>query len=377
MIKLLLQAGCRIEQGPISGFRAGIEGYSYASTFFERIGMTLLEEYDGLMLSHGVWDMDIYDNPFPFDEIGFWSRCKTVWDMLFPRISTKLYDLPFPDRLELLKYYMDWPNPESICLMLWRDGVVSASRLLQMESQGFSLLHTTVYLSAGSEFLRGMRIVEKDYGSWRHGFRRWRTKPNTTWKTFRVEIINRTAELAVREQPSHPLVTDVNSHGETRFSGLLWTILSAWTRWSLYKKQIGKESQRAGYYELFRLPPNDEIYLINTSLRSLLVDLHHCGMDLNAYGHLELEIMGSIGPDEYSEGSQFHPYHKMLPSEACRDTALKPAVPRLETFKFGPLPDDWVFYWDWGTEAFAGEFWTMVEDPQLIIPGSWVDDDEW
>jgi hypothetical protein len=46
---------------------------------------------------------------------------------------------------------------------------------------------------------------------------------------------------------------------------------------------------------------------------------------------------------------------------------------RLLGFKVGPEPEDWDIWWDEPTDKFAGDFWTLVDDPPLFIPGEWVE----
>lgn len=47
---------------------------------------------------------------------------------------------------------------------------------------------------------------------------------------------------------------------------------------------------------------------------------------------------------------------------------------RLASFKYGPRPEDWHLIWGVDSDEFAGEFWDLIENPPLRIPGGWVDD---
>lgn len=40
----------------------------------------------------------------------------------------------------------------------------------------------------------------------------------------------------------------------------------------------------------------------------------------------------------------------------------------------GPEPEGWQFIWDMNVEGFVGEFWELVEDPPIHVPGAWVYD---
>jgi hypothetical protein len=44
---------------------------------------------------------------------------------------------------------------------------------------------------------------------------------------------------------------------------------------------------------------------------------------------------------------------------------------QLESFRYGPRPEDWHVVWDWDSETAAGEFWDMMESPWLQMPGAW------
>ncbi|KAK1455547.1 hypothetical protein CMEL01_04307 [Colletotrichum melonis] len=41
---------------------------------------------------------------------------------------------------------------------------------------------------------------------------------------------------------------------------------------------------------------------------------------------------------------------------------------------YGPLPEHWRVWWTVDFECYAGEFWRMLEDSGIKVPGSWVDD---
>ena len=47
----------------------------------------------------------------------------------------------------------------------------------------------------------------------------------------------------------------------------------------------------------------------------------------------------------------------------------------LADFKHGREPRDWRFFWDLETEEFVGDFWELVENPPLSVPGAWVEDE--
>ena len=84
--------------------------------------------------------------------------------------------------------------------------------------------------------------------------------------------------------------------------------------------------------------------------RYWLKDLQSWGIDLEKYGEAEKKAYGWFAPRLF-----------------CEDWEV------VVDFKYGPRPEDWVFVFDFGTERFAGDFWEMIENPQLRIPGAWVE----
>ncbi|RYP63930.1 hypothetical protein DL771_009042 [Monosporascus sp. 5C6A] len=47
--------------------------------------------------------------------------------------------------------------------------------------------------------------------------------------------------------------------------------------------------------------------------------------------------------------------------------------PKIRSIKYGPRVSDWSFEWDPDVEELVGEFWDLVHNPPLRIPGAWVD----
>ncbi|GKT44826.1 uncharacterized protein ColSpa_05007 [Colletotrichum spaethianum] len=48
--------------------------------------------------------------------------------------------------------------------------------------------------------------------------------------------------------------------------------------------------------------------------------------------------------------------------------------PRLVGLTTGPELEDWKLHWDLDEDEFAGDFWEMIENPPLRVPGGWIDD---
>lgn len=95
-------------------------------------------------------------------------------------------------------------------------------------------------------------------------------------------------------------------------------------------------------------------------LRVWLEALRQAGVDLNTYGQREHEI--------FADDDSLHYFN----SDYRIEVPLVFEVYLID-FTYGPEPDDWRLYWRETTDEFAGDFWKLIEDPPLNIPGSWVD----
>ncbi|XXH06018.1 hypothetical protein Hte_012463 [Hypoxylon texense] len=101
---------------------------------------------------------------------------------------------------------------------------------------------------------------------------------------------------------------------------------------------------------------------INEALGTWLRALRRADVDLNTYGEYEHQLLAN--------------------SELSRQTRLfielnktyRRWTFRIVGFTYGPQPEDWEVFWNEPTDHFVGQFWRLVENPPLHIPGSWVDD---
>ncbi|KAF3069744.1 hypothetical protein GL218_07876 [Daldinia childiae] len=91
------------------------------------------------------------------------------------------------------------------------------------------------------------------------------------------------------------------------------------------------------------------------NVRVWLEALEQAGIDLEAYGRREHEIFVERKYEFYTAY-----YREMRPIG----------------FKFGPKPEDWEFYFYEPIDDYFSEFWKLIEDPPIRVPGSWVDDDD-
>ncbi|KAK1854871.1 hypothetical protein CCHR01_02551 [Colletotrichum chrysophilum] len=86
------------------------------------------------------------------------------------------------------------------------------------------------------------------------------------------------------------------------------------------------------------------------------------GIDLLKYGRTEKKI--------YQErGVVFNQRCCLIHHEKGLYTRLS-----IIGITYGHRPEDWRVWWTWEYEDFAGEFWQLIEEPPISVPGSWVED---
>ncbi|KAK4508290.1 hypothetical protein PRZ48_002028 [Zasmidium cellare] len=101
--------------------------------------------------------------------------------------------------------------------------------------------------------------------------------------------------------------------------------------------------------QLRRIHPRKAASEYNLLLRTWVQMLANCGVDLMAYGELEL------GTD-------------------C-DYTLYFDIVKILGFAYGPEPKDWHLLFEAKNDHHIGQFWRMVEEPERQVPGAWIEED--
>ncbi|KAH8593500.1 hypothetical protein B0O99DRAFT_688721 [Bisporella sp. PMI_857] len=92
------------------------------------------------------------------------------------------------------------------------------------------------------------------------------------------------------------------------------------------------------------------------SLRRWLQLLADAGIDLTKFGKAEATLL-----QQYDQEGN----HKRL---------YRCYWQRLIGFSYGARPSDWEFWFEEHSDKFAGQFWYMIDHPELKMPGAWVED---
>ncbi|EXF83553.1 hypothetical protein CFIO01_00695 [Colletotrichum fioriniae PJ7] len=98
-------------------------------------------------------------------------------------------------------------------------------------------------------------------------------------------------------------------------------------------------------------------------LRKWLEDVQISDHDLEEYGRREMEYFKC----------EVRLREERL--RTCSETMEPDSGMRLVSFTYGSEPKDWNLVWSLEAEEYAGEFWDLIENPPLHVPGGWVDDD--
>ncbi|OIW26931.1 hypothetical protein CONLIGDRAFT_492708 [Coniochaeta ligniaria NRRL 30616] len=98
--------------------------------------------------------------------------------------------------------------------------------------------------------------------------------------------------------------------------------------------------------------------------------LEDAGIDLELYGETEQDWLESHG-DEFGVSLPFYTFRERTYNYG---STLKA---RLIGIQHGPRAQDWRLFWTEPTDAFVGEFWRGVEREVPLMPGSWIEDEEY
>lgn len=169
---------------------------------------------------------------------------------------------------------------------------------------------------------------------------------------------------------------DLEAPESTSNSFESWRVLARWIFSGIQIPELSKTGKRPWEYAtplVFGLlscswgslrSPSRPRRQISMALRMWLEDLLVSGTDLEDYGRCELSLFRSHGWLRTWRWSCLE-----IGGELPHTIATGP---QLESFSFGPRPNDWVFIWDPAVEQFAGNFWEMIDDSPLPVPGGWV-----
>ncbi len=121
-----------------------------------------------------------------------------------------------------------------------------------------------------------------------------------------------------------------------------------------------------------RLTRSQRDFQITANFQRWLHILENCNIDLCEYGKMEESILRQDGL-RMARSIYYHhaPFRGRHPEELDHKHLWY-----ILGFKFGPNVCDWVVWWNEPTDKFAGDFWKLIDDPPLHIPGAWYEDED-
>ncbi|KAI1329416.1 hypothetical protein F5Y16DRAFT_365952 [Xylariaceae sp. FL0255] len=97
-------------------------------------------------------------------------------------------------------------------------------------------------------------------------------------------------------------------------------------------------------------------------LKVWLAIVQSAGYDLQEYGRRENELLHCTG----------FRYKRWLYGQITVEWSSK----ILRGYVYGPNPQDWKILWTCTENTYFLDFWKLVEDPPVLIPGGWLDSDD-
>ena len=111
---------------------------------------------------------------------------------------------------------------------------------------------------------------------------------------------------------------------------------------------------------------------LHIPLRYCIKALQKGGANLVRYGQFQNNIIRQYSLDDKSSPRCFFsPGYPWFSGKSRPNQDSFPVY--LIAYEFGPEPSDWDIYWSEPTDVFAGDFWNLIENPPLQIPGAWED----
>lgn len=308
---------------------------------------SVTEAFYHFLLENGAFHKEDYDSNEQWGLSVSYSRIlcakfPNALRLVLPHISPDHHTLSTCERLRSINIYQSHPN--SLRLFLQPDGSIVANDIRELQQQGVSLAVLVALLSTAQT--------------------RKQTPPSNDWRRVRRDTIAVTESLNFQQGPLGPIL---RHHHKLRHQpiGTAFSTIIIGTLLSLYNWD-GYEAK------------NEWISQLNTALRNWLEDLSIAGVDLTEYGRTEKAIITSLSTSEKSFitlcGSLVH--YPSLWFRTKHWDYYQIGQIKLESFTYGPKPTDWSYVWDYPTENFSGEFWEMIDNMSLKVPGSWVEDSD-
>lgn len=244
------------------------------------------------------------------------TACST-FEQFQPVVQPDFYALPLVERAST--HLSQISDTNLFRRILNRDGIIRKEDIIELESSNVSLLSIA------------MRSLDNT-------LRRSHSQPE--WNQLLRELILLTDDHSVYSKDfkfnSKTGWEDSVPQGTALWACIYFTYVYGW--------HSGKR--------------NSPVRHIQKRVFSWLKMLRECNVDLLSYGQREHEIIFG--------GARKRHEIRVWNKGSWMWTG----------FAWGPNPEDWTIHLDRVVERFVGDFWHMVDNPYLHVPGAWVDDDD-
>ncbi|PQK14701.1 hypothetical protein BB8028_0005g02300 [Beauveria bassiana] len=235
------------------------------------------------------------------------------------------------DRLRLATNFF-YNHADDLRYLLWIDGKVQREDVRTLDEIGLPL----------------MKIISSNYAL--HLQLLNNSRSTESWRQLSREIAGLTTLLHSTEKPSQVTMEALEA----------WYVPIGTALFTILRNQTVVDAWRIpssrGFSQWRRV--------FERILQNWLEDLQRGGIDLEKYGQVEEEIFRQMN---WFESKVFR--------QPKRWYSCGPTTYALIGFNYGPEPEDWRFEWELDTDELVGEFWELIDNQDIRIVGSWVDDD--
>lgn len=262
------------------------------------------------------------------------TSCSTF--MAFqPVIQPDFYVSPLPFRV---KTHLNQQLSDAglFRIIVHRDSIFRKEDVVELIGSGFSLLNTAVW-----SFFTVCSTELYDH---------------IEWTQLMHDLILVTDDLHFH-LPGFDSITVSDEEDFIAISGEEDSTIDGPTLWVCILSTAYNFSDRDIPYRVGRNQLQSIDEAISSSVLDWLEILQDCKVDLASYGQREHEIIFG--------GARHRHAIRAGRGGSCMWTG----------FSWGPEPEDWTIHLDPVVERYARDFWQLVDDPLLHIPGAWVDDE--
>lgn len=255
--------------------------------------------------------------------------CFPFWRSLPPRRKQEIL-MPLPFGLSSYEGDLFW-TADAFRLLFCPDGPVRKIDVQAWNDGGASLLHQvfSCYLSSSRRRDRG-------------------------WKRLLEEVIEATDDMHYKlELP----------YAHVDFRALTCSAVYVGARSALEWTLVAVLNGLLMDAEAPQAPVRRVLKKLMWKLQAIMSVLDSCGYDLLEFGRQEAAVWVSEDNTD-----------RTVDDTLCLGIGDQhDGLPYVRALHYGSVPDEWYFELDFHYEDYAGDFWNLLENPHLLMPGAWIE----